>query len=122
MKINKKYSVAAATAAVSLALLGGTGIAMAAGNGAPSAPVTTSAVVSPEPSTAAPDSAVETADGVDQGPDANATEPGHQDANEANDPAEASDATEGPEAADAAEGPDASDSADGETADGGAQN
>lgn len=122
MKINKKYSVAAATAAVSIALLGGTGIAMAAGNGAPTAPVTTSTVATPDSSTAAQESVVETSDGVDQGPDANATEPGHQDANQANDPSEASDAAEGPDGADTTEGPDSSGSADVETVDGGAQN
>jgi hypothetical protein len=90
--ITRKQTIAAATAAAAIAVIGGTGVAMAANTPAPVAP---SAVIT-------------TSDGADQGPDANLTEPGHQDASEANDPAESADAAGGTEASDGADqGPDA---------------
>jgi len=99
MRTNKKQTMAVAAAGTVLAILGGTGIAMAADNGStgPSSPAPASTTLTPAAGT---ETGVEgTDDGADQGPDANPNEPGHQDANEADD------ATEGPEnsADDAAE-------------------
>lgn len=121
MRITKKQAIAAAAAGSVIALLGSTGIAMAASSDTtPSSPSVSSATISDPATTVLPgnESAAEGADdGADQGPDANPSEPGHQDA------VEADDATEGPEntADDAAgatvQGQSADNQADGEQAD-----
>ena len=105
MRITKKQTMAAVAAGILVAVAGGTGVAVAAGNPTPG-PVTVASTNAPgSPATAIVPAADETtSDGADQGPDADATEPGHQDANEADD------TSEGPEtAADdgADQGPDA---------------
>ena len=109
MRITKKKTMAAVAAGVLVAVAGGTGVAVAAGNPTPG-PVTVASTNAPgSPATAIVPAADETtSDGADQGPDADATEPGHQDANEADD------TSEGPETAadDASEAADTGASAD----------
>ena len=102
MRITRKQIITMASAVTTIAVLGGTGVAMAANSPAPVSPataITTSDV--PTPDTAKATSPVEAnetvdategSDGADQGLDANLSEPGHQDANEANDRAESADA------------------------------
>ena len=95
MRITKKQAIAAAAAGSVIALLGSTGIAVAASSDtAPSAPGVSSSTISDPATTVLPGSEIAAEgvdDGADQGPDANPNEPGHQDADEADD------ATEGPE-------------------------
>ena len=86
MRITKKQAIAAAAASSVIALLGSTGIAMAASSDTtPGSPSVSSSTIS-DPTSVLPgsESATEGADdGTDQGPDANPNEPGHQDASEA---------------------------------------
>ena len=80
MRITRKQTIAVATAAAAIAVLGGTGVAMAANTPAPVAPsavITTSDVTTPDTAEAtSPVDATETvdgtegSDGADQGPDA----------------------------------------------------
>ncbi|MHB1210763.1 MAG: hypothetical protein ACYC0W_00680 [Candidatus Nanopelagicales bacterium] len=93
MRITKKQTMAAAAAGALVAVLGGTGVAMAAGNATPGPGTVTSIDAPAAPTTTVVPEAEQAGDGADQGPDANATEAGHQDANGADD------ATEGPESA-----------------------
>ena len=102
MRLTRKQTIAMASAVTTIAVLGGTGVAMAANSPAPVSPATTiitSDVPTPDTAKAtSPGEATETvdapegSDGADKGPDANLSEPGHQDDNEANDPAESADA------------------------------
>ncbi len=104
MKINKK-ALGAGAAGFALTIASGTGIAMAVGSDSPDAtsPAATStqSVAGSEATEVADVSEIN--DGPDQGPDANASEPGHQDANEAGEASDVNEAAEAPEGNEATE-------------------
>ena len=119
MNTNRKGLIGATIAASTIALLGVTGVAMAAGNDAATTTAPDSAVsVAADPGAAdsmseaaegpeneaddasesaeGPEGTESASDGADQGPDANPNEPGHQDVDESGETA--GEMTDGPAA------------------------